>query len=85
MRDAHATPRLSETHDPGGERTTRRLPGLCGYRIAPGEVDIRGWLVVAEDGHRVGRVRDLIIDPQEQRFWGVRRRGRELQPYVCSV
>jgi hypothetical protein len=32
------------------------------HRIAPGECDIRGWLVVADDGRRVGRVHDVIVD-----------------------
>jgi len=39
-----------------------RLTTLTGYDVAPGEVDIRGWLVIADDGFRVGRIRDLVVD-----------------------
>jgi hypothetical protein len=40
----------------------RRLARLRAHRIAPGEVDIRGWIALAEDGRRVGRVRDVVVD-----------------------
>jgi hypothetical protein len=40
-------------------RRLRRLPSLG---IASGEPDIRGWLTLADDGHRVGRVHDLIVE-----------------------
>jgi hypothetical protein len=44
------------------KRILRRLARLRAHRIAPGEVDIRGWIALAEDGRRVGRVRDVIVD-----------------------
>lgn len=40
----------------------RRLSALEGFRIGEGETDIRGFLVFAADGHRVGRVADLVVD-----------------------
>lgn len=40
----------------------RRLRRLPSAQIASGEPDIRGWLTLADDGHRVGRVHDLIVD-----------------------
>jgi hypothetical protein len=40
----------------------RRLERLRAHRIAPGEIDIRGWIALAEDDRRVGRVRDVIVD-----------------------
>lgn len=41
----------------------RRLAALADHTIAPGEPDIRRFVVVAEDGHRLGRVSDVLIDP----------------------
>ena len=40
----------------------RRLRRLPSAHIASGEPDLRGWLTLAHDGHRVGRVHDLIVD-----------------------
>ena len=40
----------------------RRLRYLPSARIAAGDRDIRGWLTLTEDGYRVGRVHDLVID-----------------------
>lgn len=41
----------------------RRLAALADHAIAPGEPDIRRFVVVSEDGHRMGRVSDVLIDP----------------------
>ena len=43
-------------------RTARRLQRLPAFRIADGEPDIRGWITVAHDGYRIGRVHDVILD-----------------------
>lgn len=40
-------------------RRLRRLPSV---QIASGEPDIRGWLILADDDFRVGRVHDVIVD-----------------------
>lgn len=42
--------------------STRRLRRLPSAHIAPGEPDLRGWLTLAHDGRRVGRVHDVIVD-----------------------
>lgn len=44
----------------------RRLGELEGYRVARGEPDIRGWPLTAGE-HRVGHVRDLIVDPEAEK------------------
>lgn len=48
------------------ERWTRHgavpLADLAGHRMAADEPDVRGWDVVAPNGERVGRVRDLLVD-----------------------
>ncbi|HEX2166220.1 MAG TPA: PRC-barrel domain-containing protein [Longimicrobiales bacterium] len=51
----------------GDEEPLARLSYLSGWRVAPGESDIRGWpLVLAGDGSRL-EVRDLVIDTTAQR------------------
>jgi hypothetical protein len=40
------------------------LGAAAGYRLAPGEPDIRGWDVVTAAGARLGTVRELLIDPE---------------------
>jgi uncharacterized protein (TIGR02271 family) len=40
------------------------LNQLPGYKVADGEPDIRGWDVVASDGHRLGKVEELLVDTQ---------------------
>lgn len=37
------------------------------FRISQGEPNIRDWIVAGADGGEVGRVEDLIIDPQAER------------------
>jgi photosynthetic reaction center H subunit len=44
-----------------------RLRELPGFRVAPGEPDIRGWSLVAGDGGRAGTVRELVIDLEERK------------------
>lgn len=39
-----------------------RLDELDNYRIADGNADIRGWDVRTQDGRKVGKVEELIVD-----------------------
>jgi sporulation protein YlmC with PRC-barrel domain len=41
-----------------------RMRELSDFRLSPGEPDIRGWEVCTLTGQRIGRVDELIIDPQ---------------------
>ncbi len=45
----------------------RRLSAMDDFRVAAGSPDPRGWKVTAADGVEIGRVRDLIVDPQALR------------------
>jgi len=63
------------------EYRLRRLGRLRGHRIAPGEIDIRGWFVFAEDGRRVGRLRDIVVDVQTLT---IRFLELELDPHLAS-
>jgi uncharacterized protein (TIGR02271 family) len=38
------------------------LKELGGYEVSREDPDVRGWTVVAADGQRMGKVRDLIVD-----------------------
>jgi sporulation protein YlmC with PRC-barrel domain len=52
---------------PDPARSRRRLVSiddLDGYRVAPGEPDIRGWNVSTLSGRELGSVEDLLIDPE---------------------
>ncbi len=40
----------------------KSLKELGGYEVSREDPDVRGWNVVAADGQRVGKVKDLIID-----------------------
>jgi hypothetical protein len=39
----------------------RRLSRLPQHEVHRGEPDIRGWLLLGADGHRIGRVHDLVV------------------------
>ena len=39
-----------------------RLDELDNYRVADGNADIRGWDVRTQDGRKVGKVEELIVD-----------------------
>lgn len=41
-----------------------QLAELSDYRIADGDPDPRGWAVRAQDGQRVGRIHDLVVDTE---------------------
>ncbi len=44
-----------------------RLEDLKGFRVAEGDSDIRGWEVKTPDGNTIGKVEELIVDPNESR------------------
>lgn len=48
--------------DPDTPRELRRLSELR-YQVADGEPDIRGWSVFTSTGREIGRVSDLLVDP----------------------
>lgn len=68
----HHTERHDRDRDrhPGTGSTLARLEDLGDYEIADGQPDIRGWKVRTADGTIVGKVDNLIADPQalEVRF-----------------
>src|SRR5687768_13402100 len=39
-----------------------RLASLALLDVARGEPDVRGWPVVTNEGQRIGRVRDLLVE-----------------------
>jgi hypothetical protein len=43
-------------------RRLERLSRMRGYDVAPKEPDPRGWKVVNRERHRIGEVKDLIVD-----------------------
>ena len=49
------------------ERGLARLRDLSDYKVADGDPDPRGWNVVTRDGIHIGRVDDLIVDPESER------------------
>lgn len=62
---------MHDSAEPTGARTARvtallhaeqPLVSLDRCSIMPEEPDVRGWIVMAEDGHRVGRVDDLLVN-----------------------
>jgi hypothetical protein len=42
----------------------RRLRDLTDFEVADGNPDVRGWAVRGGDGHALGRVHELIVDPE---------------------
>jgi hypothetical protein len=46
----------------GGVRRLARLSDLSDFRVAKGDTDPRGWDVITGDGHRIGKVTELIVD-----------------------
>ena len=41
----------------------RRLRDLTDFEVADGNPDVRGWAVRGSDGHALGRVHELIVEP----------------------
>lgn len=42
----------------------RKLSNLKDYRVTKEDPDVRGWFVVGTDRQRLGKVHDLILDPE---------------------
>lgn len=40
------------------------LSDLSDFKVAKEDPDARGWKVIGADGQRIGKVKDLIVDPQ---------------------
>jgi len=43
------------------------LRRLRNYQVAPGDPDVRGWLVLGADGRMIGEVDDLLVDTEALR------------------
>jgi len=55
----------SHDSDTGGSAAHPRvaaLRNLRGYKVADGDLDVRGWEVAGRDGLRIGIVNDLLVD-----------------------
>jgi hypothetical protein len=44
------------------ESTLVPLRRLSNYRVAPGDPDVCGWLVLGADGRKIGEVDDILVD-----------------------
>lgn len=63
MTDHHARTGNFAAVDPVGPHVrVVRLASLALLDVGRGEPDVRGWPIVTNDGHRVGRVRDLLVE-----------------------
>ena len=63
MRSTHPDETVDETTgEQGGVRRLARLADLQEFRVAKGDTDPRGWDVITGDGHRIGKVSELIVD-----------------------
>ena len=47
--------------EPRATIAQRRLSKLPRHDVRPGEPDIRGWLALGAHGHRIGRIRDIVV------------------------
>ncbi|WPP48993.1 PRC-barrel domain-containing protein [Catalinimonas niigatensis] len=45
----------------------RKLSNLKDYRVTKEDPDVRGWFVVGADRQRLGKVNDLILDPEARK------------------
>jgi photosynthetic reaction center H subunit len=45
-----------------------RLADLKDYQMANDEVDVRGWEVIDSNGKKLGKVEDLIVDPEQMKI-----------------
>ncbi|MEK6478494.1 PRC-barrel domain-containing protein [Catalinimonas sp. 4WD22] len=59
----------------------RKLSNLKDYRVAKDDPDVRGWFVVGSDMYRLGRVSDLILNPELRR---VRYLEVKLEPEILA-
>jgi hypothetical protein len=49
------------------KRRLFKLHELDNYEVADGDPDVRGWDVVADDGQKIGKVDELIVDIEDQK------------------
>lgn len=63
---AGAHPLLREPLSPAAISGLCRLSAATGFKVATGEPDIRGWDLAGENRMRIGRVTDLVIDPDAE-------------------
>jgi sporulation protein YlmC with PRC-barrel domain len=63
-RDDDAADRAEDirTASPAGDRQLARVGELSDYEVADHHPDVRGWDVIASDGHKIGDVKDLVAD-----------------------
>jgi photosynthetic reaction center H subunit len=63
-RDDDAAERAEDirTASPAGDSRLARVSELSDYEVADHHPDVRGWDVVASDGHKIGDVKDLVAD-----------------------
>jgi photosynthetic reaction center H subunit len=63
-RDDDAAERAEDirTASPAGDRQLARVGELSDYEVADHHPDVRGWDVIASDGHKIGDVKDLVAD-----------------------
>jgi photosynthetic reaction center H subunit len=63
-RDDDAAERAEDirTASPTGDSRLARIGELSNYEVADHHPDVRGWDVVASDGHKIGDVKDLVAD-----------------------
>lgn len=59
----------------------RRLSNLKDYQVTKEDPDVRGWFVVGSDRQRLGRVSDLILNPELRR---VRYLEVNLEPEILA-
>jgi hypothetical protein len=62
--DRTPTGRLDEAVPSSHLTPLRRLHS---YRVAGGDPDVRGWLVLGADGRKIGEVDDLLVDTESLR------------------
>lgn len=76
-------------HD-ANEHRIASLDDLDDFEVHDDDPDIRGWEVIAEDGERIGEVKDLLVDTvaMKVRYLGIDvdedRLGRLLVPVGCA-
>lgn len=91
----HQHSRIANRRHTTGNRRLHRLARLRKHCIVPGEDDIRGWLVLTDDGQRVGRVHDVIVDivtlhvrhvelALDPHFTGAQPMCRAVVPIACA-
>jgi hypothetical protein len=57
----------NEMDKANSKRRLFRLHELDNYEVADGDPDVRGWNVVADDGQKIGKVDELIVDIDDKK------------------